>query len=138
MTPDQMEIVQMTFEKVKPLGEKVTELFYAELFRLDPSLRSMFPEDMAEQGRKLLASLMFVVKNLRTPETILGPVQEMGRRHVDYGVKPKHYDTVGQALLTTLENGLSDDWTPEAKEAWVAAYTLLAGVMKQAAYGDAA
>jgi hemoglobin-like flavoprotein len=48
-------------------------------------------------------------------------------------VKAEHYDTVGGALLWTLDAGLGPAFTPEVKEAWTSAYTLLATVMKEAA-----
>ncbi|MFL6651077.1 MAG: globin domain-containing protein, partial [Sulfurifustaceae bacterium] len=64
--------------------------------------------------------------------------KDLGRRHVRYGVQPSHYDTVAAALLWTLEQGLGADYTPETREAWTAVYTLLAGTMKEAAYGATA
>ena len=48
---------------------------------------------------------------------LIPAVQDLGRRHVGYGVKAEHYDTVGAALLDTLAKGLGDDFTPETKEA---------------------
>ena len=46
---------------------------------------------------------------------------------------PSHYDTVGAALLWTLEQGLGSAWTPDVKAAWSNAYALLADVMEAAA-----
>lgn len=37
-------------------------------------------------------------------------LQELGRRHVGYGVLPRHYATVGDALLWTLKRGLGQDF----------------------------
>ena len=64
---------------------------------------------------------------------LMEAIEDLGRRHVGYGVKDEHYDTVGQALLWTLATGLGDAFTPETEQAWTEAYTLLATVMKQAA-----
>ena len=50
-----------------------------------------------------------------------------------YGVADRHYDTVGEALLWTLEMGLGRAFTPEVKEAWTAVYGLLATTMREAA-----
>lgn len=133
MTPESVALVESSFEKVKPIAPQAAELFYGKLFDLDPSLRPLFKGDMAEQGRKLMSTLAFVVAGLRTPEKILGAVADLGRRHVGYGVQDSHYDTVGAALLWTLEQGLGPDFTPETKAAWTDAYTLLASVMKNAA-----
>lgn len=133
MTPEAVALIESSFEKVKPIAPQAAELFYGKLFDLDPSLRPLFKGDMGEQGRKLMSTLGFVVAGLRTPEKILGAVADLGRRHVGYGVQDSHYDTVGAALLWTLEQGLGPDFTPATKAAWTEAYTLLASVMKNAA-----
>ena len=135
MNSHQVSLVQQSFEKAAALGEKVAEIFYAELFAIDPSLRRMFKSDMREQGRKLLTTLALVVRSLHAPEKILQPAKNLAVKHIDYGVKPEHYTAVGNALLRTLAKGLGTDFTPEVRQAWVEAYRLLAGVMKEAAYG---
>lgn len=65
-------------------------------------------------------------------------VQDLGRRHVAYRVRPDHYDTVGAALLWTLEQRLGTDFTPEVQEAWIVVHGVLAGTMKAAAYPEQA
>lgn len=135
MTPESVALVESSFEKVKPIAEQAAALFYGKLFELDPSLKPLFKGDMVEQGRKLMATLAFAVGGLRTPEKIIGAVEDLGKRHVGYGVKDSHYDTVGAALPWTLEQGLGPAFTPETKAAWTETYTLLAGVMKKAAAG---
>lgn len=133
MNSEQITLVQNTFNLVKPISETAAGLFYDRLFVLDPSLRSLFKSDIKEQGKKLMQALAFVVKGLGKPETIIPAVKDLGRRHTGYGVESSHYDTVGSALLWTLEQGLGDAFTPEVKEAWGAAYGLLAQVMQEAA-----
>jgi hemoglobin-like flavoprotein len=93
----------------------------------------MFKGDMKEQGKKLMSTLAIVVAGLANPNSILPAVQALGVKHNAYNVKDAHYDTVGKALLWTLEQGLGKEFTPDVKAAWTAAYTLLAGVMKDAA-----
>jgi hemoglobin-like flavoprotein len=98
----------------------------------------MFRGDMKEQGRKLMQMLAFSVHGLDRLQDILPAVEEMGRRHAGYGVQDEHYDTVGSALLWTLEKGLGDAFTPEVKSAWITVYTTLAGAMKSGAMSQAA
>jgi hemoglobin-like flavoprotein len=136
MNERQVRLVQQSFEKAAALGEKVAEIFYAELFAIDPSLRAMFKGDMKEQHKKLLSALALVVRSLHTPEKIIGPVQKLAVKHLDYGVEPIHYTYVGNALLRTLKKGLGSEFTPELCDAWVEAFRTLANVMKQAAYGN--
>lgn len=133
MTAEKITLVQDSWAKVVPISETAAELFYGKLFELDPSVRAMFKGDMKEQGRKLIAILNTAVNALTKLETIVPAVQAMGKRHVDYGVKDEHYDTVGEALIWTLGVGLKDDFTDETKDAWLAVYTLVATTMKEAA-----
>jgi hemoglobin-like flavoprotein len=133
MTPEQITLVQTSWEKVKPISDKAAELFYGKLFELDPELESLFSGDMTEQGRKLMAMINTAVNALNNLEGLVPAVQELGVRHAGYGVKDKDYDTVAAALLWTLETGLGDDFTPEVKSAWTDTYVLLATTMKDAA-----
>lgn len=129
MTPDQIALVQQSFAKVKPIADQAAALFYGRLFELDPSLRPLFKGDMTEQGRKLMQMLALAVNGLTKLDTLAPAVAELGRRHKGYGVTDSMYPTVASALLWTLEQGLGKDFTPAVKDAWVAAYTLLASVM---------
>jgi nitric oxide dioxygenase len=138
MNAHQVALVQKSFEKVAPLGEKVAEIFYGELFAIDPSLRAMFKGDMREQHRKLLSVLATVIRSLHAPEKIIGAAQQLAVKHLDYGVRPEHYTYVGNALLRTLKKGLGPEFTPELMEAWVQAFRTLASIMKEAAYGGQA
>ncbi|MEO1524261.1 MAG: globin family protein [Planctomycetota bacterium] len=129
MTPEQITLVQSTWDKVKGDSETVAELFYGRLFELDPSLKSLFKGDMKEQGKKLMATLNLAVISLTKLEDILPAVQDLGRRHVSYGVPEESYQTVGAALLDTLAKGLGDDFTDEVKEALTQTYVTLSTVM---------
>ena len=138
LTYEQKVLVQESWEKVKPIAETAAELFYGKLFELDPDLKPLFANsDMKEQGKKLMVMIGTAAKGLDTLGELIPAVQKLGERHVGYGVKAEHYDTVGAALLDTLAKGLGEDFTPEAEEAWTITYTTLATVMKEASYGRA-
>ena len=77
--------------------------------------------------------LTAAVKGLDRLDQLVPVVQDLGRRHATYGVEDRHYDTVGAALLWTLEKGLGEAFTPDTKEAWATVYGILAGTMKEAA-----
>ena len=133
LTAAQKDLVQNSFIRIATIADDAAILFYQKLFELDPSLKSMFRGDMAEQRKKLMQMLTAAVKGLDRLEQLVPVVQDLGRRHGAYGVKESHYETVGAALLWTLEAGLGRDFTPEVKEAWTAVYGLLATTMKNAA-----
>jgi hemoglobin-like flavoprotein len=129
MNAQQKYLVQSSFEMVAPIADTAAALFYGRLFELDPSLRPMFTADLKEQGKKLMNMLTLAVRGLDKLEQL---VPALGRRHAGYGVTPEHYNTVGTALIWTLEKGLGEAFTPEVKEAWIAVYTLLAQTMQAA------
>jgi hemoglobin-like flavoprotein len=133
VTPEQKILVQRTFVEVVPISEKAAELFYSRLFELKPSLRALFKIDMREQGKKLMQTLGLCVSKLDALDEILPAVKELGKRHAQYGVADGDYDTVGSALLWTLEQGLGPAFTPEVKDAWTTVYVTLSGAMKDAA-----
>lgn len=135
VTPDQITLVQQTFERAARMGPHVAQTFYSELFAIDPSLRAMFKRDMIAQGQKLMSTLKLVVESLNAPEHILPAAQHLAVKHLDYGVEARHYTMVGTALTRTLRHELGADFTPEARAAWAAAYQWLADAMRNAAYG---
>jgi nitric oxide dioxygenase len=135
MDAAQVTLVRESFAKVAPIAETAAGLFYGRLFELDPALKPLFKGDMKEQGRKLMQMIGTAVAGLDRLDAIVPAVEALGKRHAGYGVASAHYDTVGAALLWTLEQGLGAAFTPEVKAAWAETYGLLAGVMKKAAYG---
>jgi nitric oxide dioxygenase len=137
MTPEQIKLVQDSFAKVVPISGQAAVLFYDRLFEIAPSVKAMFPTDMTEQRKKLMATLAVVVNGLGNLASILPAASALAKRHVSYGAKPAHYPVVGAALLWTLEKGLGDGWTPEVAEAWTAAYGTLSGYMISEGYGSA-
>ena len=132
ITSKQKELVQSTFALVVPIADQAADIFYTKLFQLDPALKPLFKGDIKEQGKKLMTMLAAAVKGLDDLNGLVPVVQDLGKRHVGYGVTDSHYDTVAAALLYTLESGLGDAWNNDVKEAWVAVYTVLATTMKDA------
>lgn len=132
MDAKQISQVQSTWRMVLPISEKAADLFYDRLFEVDPSTKVLFKGDMKTQGRMLMDMITAAVNGLNDLDGLVPKVQGLGRRHRDYGVQERHYDSVALALLWTLEQGLGDAFTTEVKTAWTETYTLLAGVMKEA------
>lgn len=134
MTPKQTALVRETWERLSTDGSAITELFYQRLFEIDPSTRELFANaDMAAQRSKLLQALGIIVADLERPDALAPVLQSMGRRHLAYGVRKRHYSSVGDALLWSFGQGLGDAWTGEAETAWERAYALVADMMSDAA-----
>ena len=133
VTLTQIELVQNSFAVIAPIADDAAALFYRRHFEIDPTLRQMFPGDLSEQRKKLMQMLTAAVKGLPRLDRLVPVVEDLGRRHVGYGVRDEHYETVGAALLWTLEKGLGAAFTPDVREAWTAVYGVLASTMKRAA-----
>ena len=133
MTPHQVLLVRATFALVEPIADDAAAVFYRRLFHLDPHLRALFPSDLSGQRRNLMQTLTVVVRNLDRLEGIVPAVEALGRRHAGYRVRRDDYETVGAALLDTLQEALGEVFTPEVRGAWATAYGILASVMIDAA-----
>lgn len=130
MDSGRVERIKSSWQQVKPIADQAAQLFYQRLFELDPSLRRLFKDDIAEQGKKLMQAISLVVASLERLDKLVPIVWQLGRRHSVYGVQSSHYQTVAQALLWTLEQGLGAAFTPQLKEDWTEAYLVLAKVMQ--------
>ncbi len=138
MTPSQVDLVQSSFMRVTSDPDGVAELFNGRLFELKPSLTPIFGGSVKQQGRMMMDTMRLVVVNLHDLDRIMAGVRALGVRHVVYGVRDQDYDTVGAALLWTLEQTLKDEFTPQVRQAWKAAYELLADTLKDASMPKAA
>ncbi len=129
MNPQTIELVQSSWARVLPIAPQAAQLFYEELFALDPALRALFKHDLQAQGARLMRMIGTAVGQLNALDTLVPVLQELGQRHNGYGVKPLHYEIVGQALLSTLSKGLGPAFTDEVEAAWVEVYGVMASVM---------
>lgn len=130
----QVEVLEQSFEQVKPKSDDFVTSFYDNLFTANPEAKPLFANtDMAKQKKMLLNSLVLVVENLRKPEVLSDALKGLGARHVKYGALPEHYPLVGNALLKTFSDYLGESWTPEVKQAWVDAYGAITTLMLEGA-----
>jgi len=132
-TTDHKAIVQATFAMVSD-ADALAATFYTRLFEIDPSTRYMFHGDMKQQRQKLMQTIAVVVNNLNDLSTIVPAIQSLGKRHVAYGVTVEHWDSVGAALLWTLAETFGEAFTDDIRDAWAAAYGLIAQTAIAAAY----
>jgi nitric oxide dioxygenase len=130
----QVELLEQSFDRVKPNADAFATTFYETLFADAPTAQPLFAHvGMEEQKIKIVKSLVFVVSNLRNSEKLVAGLEGLGARHVKYGALPEHYPLVGGALLKAFAHHLESDWTPEVKCAWVEAYDVITMLMLKGA-----
>ncbi|MEM1044662.1 MAG: globin domain-containing protein [Pseudomonadota bacterium] len=131
-----VDAVRESFLMVSADLERAGELFYDKLFEIDPNLENLFVNDMRAQASKLMNTLSIVVSQLQTWPDLAPLVEDLALRHVAYGVKAEHYDSVGQALIEMMDDVLGEAFTEDMRTAWTRSYTSIAGHMIQYAYRE--
>lgn len=126
---EEIRLIRETATLLAKAEVSATNLFYANLFRVAPSVRPMFPEDMFAQSTKLWESVVTVVEALDNLDRIAPTLRDLGRRHVGYGAKPAHYDLVAATLITTIASLSSDIWTAAHETAWQKALHIVCSTM---------
>lgn len=137
MNQHTVTLVQDSWKQVAGIAPQAAALFYQNLFEADPSLKPLFRGDMTEQGKKLMQMIGAAVGKLNDLDTLVPVLQGLAIRHDGYGVKESHYQTVGGALLKTLEQGLGDAFTADVKDAWASVYGTMSNVMINASRATA-
>jgi hemoglobin-like flavoprotein len=128
----QGELLETSFLAVVLHGEAFVTAFYERLFTRFPQTRVFFAStDMLEQRKKLQQTLALIVQNMQQPEVLGSMLQELGQRHVNYGVRPEHYPIVGAVLLETFADFLGKHWTQAHHDAWVKGYEAVSNLMLQ-------
>jgi hemoglobin-like flavoprotein len=133
MTPEQITLVQQSFERIGPDLSVLSTQFYQELFARDPALRALFTTDMALQKVRFSDKLTEIVRAIPHLDELLAHTRALGARHVGYGVRVADYRTVGEALLAALAAVLGDSFDDETRDAWDIAYNLMAETMLEGA-----
>jgi hemoglobin-like flavoprotein len=132
MTPAQVELVQESFKRISRQSQEATRLFYDELFRRAPDLKQLFPDDMTRLKAKFVQMLSTIVRSLDQIGQISEDIVDLGRRHISYDVEDQDYANFGDAFLAMLDRLLGVDLSPETRDAWAAAYDMMARVMQEA------
>lgn len=132
---DQLALLRSDWRRAVAARDQFPLLFYAILFDLAPEVAGLFPPDMREQRRHLVATLGHVVTTAagsQEAKVLDEHLRQLGRDHRRYGAEAAHYPVVGEALILALSH-FSADWGPDHEAAWLAAFTSVANTMASAA-----
>ena len=133
MTQREIELIESTWNYIVTNIDEAGELFYNKLFVLRPELATLFKGDIKAQSKKLTSMITFLVNKLNSLDEVKKDIVALGMRHKNYKVEPDHYQTVGVALLWTLEQGLGSQWNEDVKLVWENLYSVLSNMMIDAA-----
>ena len=136
ITDEEKMLVMDSFGKIAPKTEQAAEFFYSRLFELMPDAKPLFEDvDMRVQGQKLMQTLATVVGSLYQLETLIPTMENLGRRHIAYGVTREQYEPLSDALMWSFSQTLGEEFTPQMESAWRSVYKMLADAALKA-YGE--
>jgi hemoglobin-like flavoprotein len=95
----------------------------------------MFPPDLAVQETKFASELDTLVTAIPDFSSFHSRAVGLGQRHQAYGVLPRHYPWVREALIGAL-NESAANWDEALESAWRQAYDLVAEVMMSRTVGS--
>ena len=130
---EQKHRLRKTFAIVERQSHVAALVFYQRLFELNPMLRPLFKTDIELQAAKLMDMLSTALSLMEKPDELSETLEELGARHVTYGVRTEHYETVGEALLAMLSSVLGKDFTPDTRKVWSELYQFIATTMLRGA-----
>jgi hemoglobin-like flavoprotein len=131
MNTKQIQLLRLSYSRIAPQAAIAALVFYRNLFTKDPTLRPLFHSSIEVQSRKLMEALTYTIATLEDPKALVPVLEAMGRRHVGYGVRDEHYDTVIEAMMLMLEQTLAEDFKAETRDVWKTALTFVADTMKR-------
>ena len=133
LSDDEIGLLDESLQLVSDRYDRVVGYFYAAMFVEAPQLRALFPAAMDIQRDRLFRALTDSVRGLADPDRLVPMLEQLGRDHRKYGVRPEHYDVLGRALIASLRKHAEDVWVPELEAAWTKAYGVMAELMQAGA-----
>jgi hemoglobin-like flavoprotein len=132
-----LNALETSFDLVAPKGDRLMEIFYADLFAAAPEVEPLFAgTDMRRQRAMLLAALGLLRRSLRNLDAILPALEQMGARHVAYGARPEHYPVVGEVLIGAMRKTAGFSWKSEYTAAWAEAFRVVSVAMMAGAEAE--
>jgi hemoglobin-like flavoprotein len=130
LSKEDIKLVQDSFVKVSAKQQEAGDVLYTHLFECCPDVAGIFKADMKEQSRQFLKMIKTVVEGLNNVHIIMPAIQNLGNRHVDYGVTAEQYKYFKESLIFALDKVLGKDFDEKTKSAWSKLYDVLGDLMK--------
>ena len=135
MDSQNVELIRHSFARIAPEKLRAGQVFYERLFQIAPDTRQLFVADINAQANKLMNTLGMLVSRMHEWDGLLGFVEDLAERHVAYGVKPAHYDQVGEALVAMVLEMRGPSLDDGELRAWQNVYDAVSSAMIEVAYG---
>lgn len=127
---DEITLIENSFGLLVEHGDAISARFYERLFSVYPELAPLF-ENVSQPGqqKKLLASMVLLVQNLRQPEVIEDYLISLGARHQQYGIQAADFEKFSENWLAVLAEFSGESWTSQLEQAWHNLFKKMAALM---------
>ncbi|KAL7813404.1 globin-like protein [Trichoderma gracile] len=132
LTFQQVKLVRDTIPALTEHGELITTTFYRNMLTDHPELHNYFNtvnQANGRQPRALTAIILSFANNINHITELIPKMERMCQKHCSLGIRPEHYDIVGQYLIAAFGEVLGPAMTPSVQIAWNKAYWLLAKML---------
>jgi hemoglobin-like flavoprotein len=133
LTEKQIDLIRESHRWLMPESQRLSTTFYDDLFRRAPHLRKLFREDLAEQGMKFMTAIGMITGHLDDPRTLDARLEELGRGHAMFDLRPMDYREMEEAMIDTLAEAFKSKFSSEIEFAWRSAFGHMAARMQTAA-----
>ncbi len=116
---DQKYRLRKSFALLERQSHVAALVFYQNLFRLNPELRSTFDSDIELRAITLMDKLANALSLLEKPDELIPVLEDLGAKHLDYKSGSDNFKNVAAALLLMLSNVLGKSFDGETRAAWV-------------------
>lgn len=125
LTVEEKQLIQSSWTQLGHSADMITD-FYNQLFNLYPRLRPLFKEDIRLQSRKFTAHISYLISHIHDWKRLEGDLDELGKRHINYEVKPEYFDYVKEALFPAMKKHMGEEeWNESIEQAWTKFYRLV-------------
>jgi nitric oxide dioxygenase len=133
MTSENERLIRRTWLRIEGRHDALEAAFHGRLAELDPELSALLAGTESESRQNRFAAVLDqMVRALPEKRTLMRLVAASSRRHAEYGVVRRDYDTIGAAVHWALAQQLGDEFGAEERAAWRALYSLLSGALSRA------
>jgi hemoglobin-like flavoprotein len=129
LTEQQIRDIRASHARIAPEAERISHLFYQDLFRREPRLRELFGPDLGHQGMSFMKALESIVLHLDKPQELDAVVGELAQIHAPFHIRPEHYRAMEDALIDTMAYALGERLTNPVERAWRSAFGQIGAAM---------
>ncbi len=137
LSDQQISDIRASYARIKPEADRISHLFYEDLFRREPRLRQLFGPDLGHQGMSFMKAIEAIVQHLDRPQELDAVVEELGAIHAPFHIRPEHYRAMEDSLIDTMAYALGEHLTNPVERAWRSAFAQVGTAMIERGRKDA-